>query len=125
MMAPLILVIDDEWLNRELFEGIFDANNLRSIMAADGKTGIYSAQEHQPDLILVDVRMPVMNGYEVCQQLKADAGTAQIPVALISGLENTSTERAKASAAGALDLIPRGLPIDKFIERIRPFLPDD
>jgi signal transduction histidine kinase/DNA-binding NarL/FixJ family response regulator len=77
---PLILVVDDIPLNRELVQGILSRSNVRIITAADGKEGVKSALTHLPDVIVMDMRMPEMGGQEATRLIKSHPTTSHIPV---------------------------------------------
>jgi signal transduction histidine kinase len=85
----MILVVDDNEMNRDLLVGVLARDDYQAITAADGKTALQIVQDQEIDLILLDINMPYMDGYEVCQRLKADERTAAIPVIFISALGET------------------------------------
>lgn len=96
-----VLVVDDEWMNRELMEAVLQSAGYRVFLASHAARGFQLAQEHHPDLILLDVRLQHENeGYMLCRQLKADASTQQIIVAMLTSM-NSDEDRAAAFAAGA------------------------
>ncbi len=119
--APRILIVDDDWMNRELLSTILTADNFLVLEAARGEKALSMAQTHIPDLILLDVRMPDMNGYAVCRQLKSNAATAPIPVIMITGLEEDS-ERQRALDAGAVNIVNRFLSMSELTAMIRAYL---
>jgi len=99
---PSILIVDDEQINiRLLAETVNDLASV--IFATDGETAIQQAFEQQPDLILLDVRMPKMNGYDVCAALKELEETRNIPVIFVSALGEEGEE--EGLHAGAIDYI--------------------
>jgi len=114
-----ILVIDDDALNREIMEAFLDAH--RVIMARDGHSGLQQARAQVPDLILLDAKMPDLSGYAVCQQLKADAQTAHIPVLMITGY-NSEEDRQSATQAGADAFLTRPFDAAEFLELVRVLL---
>ncbi len=79
-MSRKILIVDDEKLNRKLFRAILEPAGYKIIEAEDGKQGIQLAKEDIPDLILMDVQMPVMDGNEALRVLKSEPITKDIPV---------------------------------------------
>lgn len=119
---PRILVVDDDWLNRELLEGILDGVGYEVLLANSGDKALQLARSRAPDLILLDVRMPGMDGYTVCRQLKAAPATARIPVIIITGLEGEDDVEA-ARAAGADAVVNRMAPAAELLDRIRHLLP--
>jgi len=82
---PLILVVDDEATNLQLLKQIL-RDQYRLLFAKDGARALELARQESPGLILLDVMMPGMTGYEVCRQLKADASTSSIPVIFVTAL---------------------------------------
>ena len=97
-----IMVVDDVSGNLRLMEHILRSYgyNVRSFMR--GESAIASAEKNPPDLFLVDVMMPEMNGYELCKRLKADANLAPIPVIFLSGL-NEAIDKVRAFEAGGVE----------------------
>lgn len=104
---PRILIIDDMASNIRVLSHILH-EQAEVFFATSGAAGIAMAREKMPDLILLDVEMPGMDGYEVCQQLKADPGLAQSPVIFVTG--HTSVENEiRALEAGGVDFITKPL----------------
>ncbi len=81
-----ILVVDDEVMNRKLIEAILAAENSEIITAEDGVQALACAAETPPDLILLDMMMPGINGLEVLRRLKGGAATAEIPVIMVTAM---------------------------------------
>lgn len=84
-----ILIVDDNEMNRDLLAGVLERGDYHSMTASDGQAALRLVREHEIDLVLLDINMPRMSGYEVCEQLKADEHTADIPVIFISALGET------------------------------------
>jgi signal transduction histidine kinase len=104
-----ILVVDDEPKNRELLRDLLESQGHRVTEAADGQEGLSVATETGPDVVLLDVMMPNLDGLEVCRRLKAAPGTAAIPVLLVTSL-SARQERLEGIRAGANDFITK--PVD-------------
>ena len=102
---PRILVIDDESSNIELLADIFGAN-YEVLSASEGMAGLEAAVTTMPDVILLDVMMPGIDGYEVCRRLKADALTSDIPVIFITGLGDVTAET-RGLEYGAVDYVTK------------------
>ncbi|MBT3915898.1 MAG: diguanylate cyclase [Rhodospirillaceae bacterium] len=100
-----ILVIDDDAIVTETIGILFD-QELTVLSAASGKEGIAAAQSELPDLILLDVKMPDMDGYETCRQLQGDTETAAIPIIFLTA-KNESTDEAMGLELGAIDYITK------------------
>jgi two-component system cell cycle response regulator DivK len=84
--VTLVLIVDDNEQNRKLARDVLRAAGFRTLDAATGATAIALATEHTPDLILMDIRLPDMDGTEAARKLGDDAGTAQIPILAMSAL---------------------------------------
>src|SRR3990172_2949250 len=82
-----ILVVDDEERNRRLLAAMLEAEGYAAAEAADGAQALDLARQSPPDLILLDIMMPGMDGYEVARALKADAVTKAIPVVMVTALD--------------------------------------
>jgi|AMFO01.1.fsa_nt_gi Response regulator containing a CheY-like receiver domain and an HD-GYP domain len=98
-----ILIVDDEPANRALLNDILVAEGCRTITAESGARALDFVRSIRPDLILLDIMMPVVNGFDVLQQLKSDAVTAEIPMIVITVLDDPeSIARALGAGAGAV-----------------------
>jgi CheY-like chemotaxis protein len=80
---PLILIVDDNPANVEILQMRLAANHYEIITAADGEEGLAMARDAQPDLILLDIMMPKMDGIEVCRHIRADASLPFIPIIMV------------------------------------------
>jgi putative two-component system response regulator len=112
---PQILVVDDEASNLQLLRHILQ-DQYRLLFAKDGPRALELARSEQPQLILLDVMMPGMTGYETCKLLKADPSTASIPVIFVTALSDTDDE-VVGFDAGAVDYITK--PVSPPIVRAR------
>lgn len=113
--TSLILIVDDDLINIEILNAVLE-DEYDIIFASGGQQALELAKKHQPDLILLDVLMPVMDGYEVCEYLKADSRTATIPVIFITGLNDMQAE-IKGLQVGAIDYVTK--PINPPIVQMR------
>lgn len=111
----VILAVDDEAGNLQLLQRILQ-DDYRLLLAKDGARALELARDKRPDLILLDVIMPGMGGYEVCRQLKADPATAGIPVIFVTTLNDTDDEL-RGFDYGAVDYITK--PVSPLIVRAR------
>jgi two-component system, OmpR family, alkaline phosphatase synthesis response regulator PhoP len=101
-----ILIADDNTQNRELLEAYLADEGHEILMTADGRQTVDVATERQPDLILLDIMMPKLSGYEVCEKLKADPRTRNIPILMVTALRDMA-DIEKAVAAGADDFLSK------------------
>jgi len=116
-----ILVIDDTPANLKLLAGILKEDGYQIRPATDGELALRSAHAEPPDLILLDIRMPGMDGFEVCRQLKASEDTQEIPVIFISGLDE-SIDKVKAFGLGGVDYILKPFEAEEVLARVRTHL---
>ena len=84
--APVVLVVDDNQQNRELLQAYLEDVDCRAVPAVDGSEALEIVAKDPPDLILLDVMMPRMSGFEVCRRIKNDPKTSEIPVIMVTAL---------------------------------------
>jgi adenylate cyclase len=116
-----ILVVDDEIKNVKLLEALLLPRGYAVMKAANGAEALQQVSEEQPDLILLDVMMPVMNGFEVCKILKDNADTHLIPIVIMTALGQVE-DRIKGIEAGADDFLTKPVHRDELLARIRTSL---
>ncbi|WP_315787982.1 hybrid sensor histidine kinase/response regulator [Fischerella sp. JS2] len=116
-----ILVIDDTPENLNLLSAMLTEQGYKVRSVTKGSTGLRGANAVPPDLILLDVNMPQMNGYEVCQQLKINDRTREIPVIFISALGDV-LDKVKAFAVGGVDYITKPFQLEEVLARIENHL---
>ncbi len=95
-----VLLVDDSQVYQEAISDLLKRNGLKVVIACDGVEAIEKIQQSSPDLVVLDVVMPRMNGYEVCRKLKADAKTRNVPVVMCSS-KNMEFDRYWALKNGA------------------------
>ena len=113
-----ILVVDDEPRNVLLLKDLLESRGYTVWTAVDGEQGLALAQERSPDVILLDVMMPRLNGFDVCRCLKTDQSTAMIPVLLVTSL-NAREDRLAGIGAGANDFITKPIDSGDLLLRVR------
>lgn len=116
-----ILVVDDTPDSLRLLVGILSDRGYRVRAAPNGKLALFAAQAMPPDLILLDINMPELDGYEVCRQFKADERTNHIPVIFLSAWSDVF-DKVKAFAVGGVDYITKPFQIEEAIARIETHL---
>lgn len=116
-----ILIVDDTPANLRLLAQMLADQGFRVRAATSGARALASIRAEPPDLILLDIRMPQMDGYEVCRRLKRDEQTRQIPIIFISALGETE-DKVKAFTMGGVDYITKPLHIEEVLARVQTHL---
>jgi len=119
--VPNILVVDDTPANLLLLTGMLTQSGYKVTAVSAGKLALQTAKHDPPDLILLDVMMPEMNGYEVCKRLKTDEQLAEIPVIFISALDDTM-DKVKAFQVGGVDYITKPFQLREVQARVATHL---
>jgi serine phosphatase RsbU (regulator of sigma subunit) len=116
-----ILVVDDAPANLQVLAGMLKDRGYKPRPVPSGKLALLAARKDPPDLILLDINMPEMNGYEVCEHLKADDKLKGIPIIFISGLTE-SLDKVKAFAFGGVDYITKPFQMEELHARVETHL---
>lgn len=116
-----VLIVDDRVANRRLLEALLAPEGYATLSAADGPEALALAAQHTPDVVLLDVRMPGMNGHAVARALKASDETRHIPIILISA-EVDAAERQAGLDAGADDFLTKPIARAELWSRVRASL---
>jgi two-component system response regulator ResD len=121
MMIPRVLVADDDDGVRQLLRLIFTREGFEVIEAANGEQTLARAVDSDPSVILLDIMMPGMDGYDTCRRLKDDRRTLGVPVIFVSAMEDR-TGRVVASHFGAEDWIKKPVSPRDLVARVRGVL---
>jgi len=112
-----ILVVDDTPANLRLLSNMLSEDGYHVRPVPDGKLALAAVQAEQPDIILLDVRMPGMSGYDVCEQLKSETKTLDIPIIFISALDAIQ-DKVRAFEAGGVDYITKPFHVEEVLARV-------
>jgi adenylate cyclase len=118
---PRILVVDDQRANVEMMAGVLRARGYEVLTALDGESALERVRAARPDIVVSDILMPGMDGYEMCRRLRADAATALLPVVLVTSLD-PQKERIKGLEVGADDFLSKPVNWEDLFARVRSLL---
>lgn len=113
-----VLVVDDTELNLRMISQVLRKEGYQIRAVTSGREALAAIQETLPEVILLDITMPDIDGYEVCQQLKTDSYTADIPIIFISALD-AIIDKVKAFKVGGADYIPKPIQVQELVARVR------
>jgi two-component system cell cycle response regulator DivK len=116
-----ILIVEDNEMNRDMLSRRLEKKGFQVILAFDGQAGIDAAAARRPDLILMDLSLPVVDGWQATQRLKADAALRQIPVIALSA-HAMATDREKALGAGCDDFDTKPIDMPRLMAKIDALL---
>ena len=116
-----ILVVDDTVANLRLLVNLLVERGYKVRPASNGPMALSAARTEPPDLILLDILMPHMDGYEVCEQLKGDESTREIPVIFISAVSEV-LDKVKAFTVGGVDYITKPFQVEEVLARVEKHL---
>lgn len=121
MNPKKVLIVDDEEFVRQLIQIKLKFCGIETVEAGNGVEAIERAASEKPDLILLDVMMPKMNGFEACQRLKANEETAHIPIVMLTARGDPSAKE-RGENAGALEYLTKPFSPQKLAERVLEIL---
>lgn len=117
-----LLIVDDETHNRNLLEVMLSSDGYELFTAASGEEALAVVEEHHPDLILLDIMMPEMNGFQVTTMLKADPKTEHIPIIILSAIDDRGAME-RGLKVGAVAFLTKPIHHVELRALIRKFLP--
>jgi CheY-like chemotaxis protein len=120
-MSYAVLVVDDNDMNLMLISKILELENYQVVLARNGMEAIQSVVAKMPDLAILDVMMPDMDGYELCQKLRQPPLNVTVPIILLTAM-NSSMERSLALKAGANDIWSKPFDMELFRKRVGELL---
>ena len=118
---PKILLVEDNEMNRDMLSRRLLRNGYEVVLAVDGQSGVEMAQTQAPDLVLIDMSLPVVDGWEATRRLKADAATKHIPVIALTA-HAMSGDREKALEAGCDDYDTKPVELLRLLGKIEALL---
>ncbi len=121
-MSKRVLVVEDQEDNRQILRDLLASADYEMIEAGDGEAGIAAAKAARPDLILMDIQLPIMDGYEATRRIKADPDLKSIPVIVVTSYA-LSGDEAKARAAGCDSYVTKPYSPRQLLAKIREYLP--
>lgn len=121
MERKKILVVDDNEKNRYLISFILEKNGLEVVTATDGMDGVEAAKRHRVDLIIMDIKMPKMDGYEATRMIKKLEGYQSVPIIALTSYA-MAEDKKKALAAGCDGYIAKPINPETFMDEIRKYM---
>ncbi len=118
---PKILLVEDNEMNRDMLSRRLQRKGYEIVLAVDGQKGVEMAQAHAPDLVLMDMSLPVLDGWEATRRLKADAATQHIPVIGLTA-HAMSSDREKAIEAGCDEYDTKPIELARLLDKIEALL---
>lgn len=122
-MNNRILVIEDQEDNRTILRDLLGMAGYELIEAADGEEGVRLAQQEKPDLILMDIQLPVIDGYEATRRIRGSAGLTSTPIIAVTSYA-LSGDEAKARAAGCDGYVTKPFSPRDLLAKVRQYLPE-
>ncbi len=119
-----ILVVEDNKLNMKLVRGLIKIGNYRMLEAMDAESGIKLIREERPDLVLMDIQLPGMDGLSATEVIKADPDLKDIPIVALTSYAMQG-DKEKALAAGCTGYIAKPIDTRQFLETVSQYLKDD
>ncbi|MGZ3410245.1 MAG: response regulator [Xanthobacteraceae bacterium] len=121
-MTKRILVVEDQEDNRQILRDLLGSVGFEMVEAGDGQEALVQAAKQRPDLILMDIQLPVMDGYEATRRLKSDPATKSIPIIVVTSYA-LSGDEGKAKAAGCDAYVTKPYSPRQLLAKVREFLP--
>jgi two-component system, cell cycle response regulator len=121
IMSWKILVVEDEVTTLKLIKIVLQREGYQIVTATSGSEGLRKAQEFKPDHMILDIVLPGMDGFQVCQYLRREPETAEMPVIMFSGLDRPS-EQQRAFEAGGDDYLTKPVKMADLLEKVRAAL---
>jgi two-component system, cell cycle response regulator DivK len=121
-MTKRILVVEDQEDNRQIVRDLLTTTDYEVMEAENGEEALAAVAKQRPDLILMDIQLPIMDGYEATRRIKADPALRAIPIIAVTSYALSGDEE-KARAAGCDDFVPKPFSPRQLLAKIRKYLP--
>jgi two-component system, cell cycle response regulator DivK len=121
-MIQRILVVEDQEDNRQIVRDLLTTTDYEVMEAENGEEALAAVAKQRPDLILMDIQLPIMDGYEATRRIKADPALRAIPIIAVTSYALSGDEE-KARAAGCDDFVPKPFSPRQLLAKIRKYLP--
>jgi len=121
-MTKRILVVEDQEDNRQILRDLLAATDYEVVEAENGEAALAAVVKQRPDLILMDIQLPILDGYEATRRIKADPALSSIPIIAVTSYALSGDEE-KARSAGCDDFVPKPYSPRQLLAKIRQYLP--
>ena len=121
-MTKRILVVEDQEDNRQILRDLLATTDYEVIEAVNGEEALAAVAKQRPDLILMDIQLPILDGYEAARRIKADPALSSIPIIAVTSYALSGDEE-RARAAGCDDFVPKPYSPRRLLAKIRHYLP--
>ena len=121
-MTKRILVVEDEEDNRQILRDLLATSGYEMVEANNGEQALAAVDQHRPDLILMDIQLPIMDGYEATRRIRANPANKRIPIIAVTSYALSGNE-SMALAAGCDAYVPKPYSPRELLAKIREFLP--
>lgn len=121
---PKVLIVEDNEMNRDMLSRRLERRGFVVVMAVDGQAGVEAVRRERPDLVLMDMSLPVMDGWAATRAIKTDAELASVPVIALTA-HAMEGDREKALAAGCDDYDTKPIELARLLEKMQRFLPHE
>src|SRR5215203_717177 len=121
-MSKLILVVEDQDDNMQILRDLLVSAGYEMVLAENGEAAMAAVAKQRPDLILMDIQLPIMDGYEATRRIKADPASQSIPIIAVTSYA-LSGDEARAREAGCDDFVPKPYSPRQLLAKVREYLP--
>jgi two-component system cell cycle response regulator DivK len=122
-VSKRILVVEDQEDSRRILRDLLTSADYEMTEAVNGEEALASVEKQRPDLILMDIQMPVLDGYEATRRIKADPALKDVPIIVVTSYASSGGDEAKARVAGCDDFVPKPFSPRQLLAKIRKLLP--